>query len=221
MERKQEPPAQDITVRQLEQQLEALLRDPESADEARRRVRRLDAIRHRQDVLLSEFVHKHAGKLLLLATRLVGPNDAQDVTQEAFVNLTQRLRNKPIADVLALLRSTEDLSRLMYRITVCRAIDLVRARHARKAQVTLELDEQELVGEDAAPLHLDLRIDAAHLEHAYAQLPAEQRIAHVLRYFYEFTDTDFEETLGFTKARTRTLVYRANMTLRRLLERTR
>lgn len=176
--------------------------------------RQLEEARQEQSRLVREFAQEHSRSLLRLATRLVGGNDAEDVAQEAFVDLARRIKNRPAAETMALLESPEALSRLMYRITACRAYDHLR-RLRRNAIADRSVDAETVV--DQPPPHR-AEIDVRRVEYAYAALPPAQRVAHVLHHYYGFTDADMEATLGISKVNSRTLVRRANLALKRAME---
>lgn len=156
-------------------------------------------IRRERARLVKQLAGEYRTQLLMLAARLVGRDHAEDVAQQAFVRLAQRIAKRPLPEVMALLRSPPDLRKLMYRIAVCRAFE-----HMRRLAERPELGE-----------------DAGRLEAAYASLSPMQRIAHVLHYYYGFTDADFKLTLGISKTNSRTLVCRANRALKRAMERIR
>jgi DNA-directed RNA polymerase specialized sigma24 family protein len=173
-------------------------------------------VRGEQSRLVRQFFLDHRTQLLLLAARMVGRQHAEDVAQEAFVRLAERIAHRPLPDVMALLRSPPDLRKLMYRITACRAFEHLR-RRPRWASAAPADDDPVPITDDAAQ-RLQVALDAARVERAYASLAPMQRIAHVLHYYYGFTDSDFKLTLGISKANSRTLVCRANRALKRALE---
>jgi RNA polymerase sigma factor (sigma-70 family) len=177
---------------------------------------RLEAARREQDQLLQQLAHQHADTLLVLASRLVGRDDARDVAQEAFISLARWILRKPLPEARALLGSGDELRKLMFRITTCRAYDLLRKQGHESARIRDAVDPECAVHECAPHPHTALEL--ARLTQAYAALPAAQRIAHVLHYYYGFTGADFEATLGITETNSRTLVHRATRALKRAME---
>jgi DNA-directed RNA polymerase specialized sigma24 family protein len=175
----------------------------------------LERTRRDQANLVEQLASQHAETLVVLAARLVGQSDAQDVAQDAFISLTRWIMKKPLPEATALLESPEALRRFMFRITACRAYDFWRARGRRE-----ELAHGDEIDEvaDEAPCDPGLGIDLGRLERAYDGLPPAQRIAHVLHHYYGFTDAEFEATLGLTRTNSRTLVRRANLALRRAMK---
>ena len=174
-------------------------------------------VRGEQSRLVRQFVLEYRTQLLLLAARMVGRQHAEDVAQEAFVRLAERIARRPLPEVMALLRSPTDLRRLMYRITACRAFEHLRRSRPWASAAPAGDDDLEPFADDTAQ-RLQATLDAARVERAYGSLTPMQRIAHVLHYYYGFTDSDFKHTLGISKTNSRTLVSRANRALQRALE---
>lgn len=214
MTRKPEPEEPDDEVRQLERELEAVRQDPAQGVLVQILERRLETLRSEQKELVWQLAHRHAPALRLLATRLVGSNEADDVTQEAFISLLRWVQARPVSEIKALLDSKNGVQRMLVRFTACRAYDLLRQPANRREQLTASGEESELRGSAAAVLPQYLAVEIARLEHAYAALPPAQRVVHVLHHYYGFTDADFEQTLGLSKANSRTLAHRARMALK-------
>jgi DNA-directed RNA polymerase specialized sigma24 family protein len=218
MEQEPAAPVHDDNVAGLARQLEKLRRNEATEEVVRSLEQRLDAIRREQNRLVWQFHRKHYETLHLLSTRLVGRNDAEDVAQEAFLSLARRIQTVPLEESMRLLRSTVELSRLMYRITTCRAYDRLRKNRVRQLNATEEIDERDGALADTSLPQPSLILDAIDLERAYRRLSPMHRIAHVLHHYYGFTDADFEATLGLDRDNSRSLVHRAQIALRRVME---
>jgi RNA polymerase sigma factor (sigma-70 family) len=175
------------------------------------------SLREEQASLLQQFVREYRRQLLTMATRMVGRTYAEDVAQEAFVRLAERIERRPLPEVMALLRSPTDLRKLMCRITACRAFEHLSRRERLTSASNDDRAEIEVV-DVSMTQRLHTTLDVERVKRAYASLSPMQRIAHVLHYYYGFTDTDFQLTLGISKTNSRTLVSRANRALRRALE---
>jgi DNA-directed RNA polymerase specialized sigma24 family protein len=175
----------------------------------------LGEARREQDELIREFVHQHARALEVLAARLVGRADAEDVAQDAFVNLVKWVQTTPVDEAMACLRSEDGLLKLMCKMTWCRAYDHLRRR---KDELAGDGEQLERTVEDRSGVCSQVALDVKRVERAYRRLPPAQRIAHVLHHYYGFTDADLEATLGITKANARTLVCRANLALKAAME---
>ena len=180
------------------------------------------AVRHEQDCLIRQFVRDHGRQLIGLAARMVGRSSAEDVAQESFVRLAKRIEQWPLPGVMELLRSPDDLRRLMYRITACRAYEHLRRRHGRADRLTEDetriesaIDEESLQ-RSARTLDVDADVDA--LERAYKDLPPMQRIVHVLHHYYGFTDTELAATLNISQTNSRSLICRATRALKSAME---
>jgi len=166
--------------------------------------------------LLQQSIRDFGSPLVMLAVRLVGYEDAEDVVQEAFVRLAIRIRRKPLAETMTPFRSREDLWRLICRDTACLAYNRLRRRQSR-ADDPADAGVERL--ETSTPnRRRELTPESKQLERAYASLPPVQRIVHVLHYFYGFTDSDLEEMLAISKSNSRELIGRASAALRRAFE---
>ena len=208
------PPDEDPQA--LDQRLEAARRDPTKLALVQILEWRLACAREEPKRLALDV--RFMARLRLLAARLVGSNDGDDVAHDAFVNLLSWMRETPVPQIQELLDSENGVTRLVHRLTVCRAYDHHRRNTRRREDLTAHGDELELPSagaHDTPPPFLAPEIE--RVEHAYAALTAVQRIAHVLHHYYGFTDTDFEETLGWNRATSRSLVHRANQALKRAL----
>ena len=105
----------------------------------------------------------------------------------------------------------------MCRITACRAFEHLRRRENLTGASNDGRAEIEVVDVSMSQ-RLHTTLDVERVERAYASLSPMQRIAHVLHYYYGFTDADFQLTLGISRTNSRALVSRANRALRRALE---
>jgi DNA-directed RNA polymerase specialized sigma24 family protein len=209
-----DPDREDVLA--LEQLLEATRRDP--AKVALAQILEWRLARARGEPMTLALDVQFVRPLRVLSTRLVGSNDADDVTQEAFVSLIVWMQDKPVPDLSRLLASKNGVLRLLYRLTVCRAYDHLRRRKARPEDLTPKGEDGEFPIDPAhgSQPHF-IAEDIARVERAYAALPPLQRIAHVLHHYYGFTDADFEETFQWNRISSRSHVHRAKVALKRAL----
>jgi RNA polymerase sigma-70 factor, ECF subfamily len=153
-------------------------------------------------------VERHIDRAYAVAIRILrNPADAEDMTQEAFVKVWV---NRHRWDA-----GRARFSTWLYRVIVNRCIDLHRLPKAEW------LDD---VAEPAADL-----VDAVtgihrqrvygRLEDALHRLPAQQRVAIVLSYFEEMSNTDVAEVMGTTVSAVESLLKRGRKRLRDLLRR--
>lgn len=161
--------------------------------------------------LIQQLVDEHGRTILMLAVRLVGRADCEDVAQDALLQLLRWIRTRPPSDVLALVRTPNAMLRLVSRLVAVQAYNRLRQR--RRPSV-LKVRES-VTSEPTARLPTEQSGDIVErLERAYATLPPMQRIAHVLHYYYGFTDVELASMLETSAANSRSLVCRATRTLR-------
>ena len=130
-------------------------------------------------------VAQHAAETFRLAAAIVGPADAADVTQEAFVAAWQQLPK---------LRDADAFGPWLRRICVNRSRNWLRSR-GRRPRAALDLGE-EIGMEDARP---DFRADAetrAILEPAFESLSADQRAVLSLHYSLDLSIAEAADALG-------------------------
>jgi RNA polymerase sigma factor (sigma-70 family) len=176
------------------------------------------AMRWERDRLVQQFAREHGGQLVQLAARLVGRSNAEDVAQDAFESLAKLIAKRPEREVMALLRTQEDLRKLMCKITACRAYEHLR----RRSRIYLTGNGMDIEPVDSAGLQdSELKLDVERLERAYQNLSPMQRIVHVLHHYYGFTDADVAATLGISKTNSRSMVCRATRALKSAMEQTR
>lgn len=154
-----------------------------------------------------ELVRRTHADTFALARRLVSdPDDALDVTQEAYLRAFRSLRK---------FRGDAQFSTWLYRITAnCAATQLGRRRrHQHEA-----LDEEATVY-DTTPEHDPAAVaDAAHLrerlEDAIADLPPRLRAVVVLRDIYDMNHAEIAEELGISESAAKVRLHRARRKLR-------
>jgi RNA polymerase sigma factor (sigma-70 family) len=167
-----------------------------------------------KELLFTQFVHRGARTLLRLAARLVGPNDAEDVTQRAFEKLARRVQAQSLEEVTTLFNAHEDLLRLMCRITVCRAYEHLRRKRPILADDGAEIENR---GDDTS-VRSFTSLDVLRLEQACKELPPLWRIVLILHHFYGYTDAELAKILGIKKATIRSHIHRAKDALKRAME---
>lgn len=145
-------------------------------------------------------VDAHWRDVARLAEALAGPDDGDDVAQQAWL---QALRAYPG------LRSTRNLRSWLFTITARVAIDGHRGR-ARRPVPVAELPDRPFAAaaEDTDDLLL------AHVR----ALPERQRTAIALRYVVDLPHDDVARILGTTPTTSRRLVSDALAALRREME---
>lgn len=149
-----------------------------------------------------EFYDRHSVLMFSVASRILNdPSDAEDVMQEAFVQIWEKAGNfdpklgKPSSWAAILVRN--------------KAIDRIRGSQ-RRSRLALEAGAEMAIAAEANDSANDMvhGHDQAQLIHsAIVELPAEQRNAIELAYFSGLTQNEISEKLheplGTVKARIR------------------
>ena len=164
-------------------------------------------------------VQRHQRRILNLIYRSIGDRiQAEDVAQEVFLRVW---------------RAAEDYERKskfttwVYRIAVNLCLDALKATHRKQPLVHLyggaeNPDENDgvLNGYDSAPSPEELLIDAEESGRIFAALqglPANQRLAVVLKKFDGLSYDEISRILGCSKSAVESLLVRAKKTLREKL----
>lgn len=145
-------------------------------------------------------VEHHAGAVYRLAAAIVGPDDARDVAQEAFVAAWRELPR---------LRDVGSFEPWLRRIVVNRSRNALRARRRRPTEPMDSTAE--------APSSTDDFRDAIHARHeldaAFEGLGADHRAALVLHYGADLSIRETAEAMGVAVG---TAKSRLNTALRRM-----
>jgi RNA polymerase sigma factor (sigma-70 family) len=173
-----------------------------------------------QDQRISEAIETEQTRLRnFIRRRVPDPEDAEDILQEVFYELTETYR---------LMKPIEQVSAWLFRVARNRIIDLFRKRRSKSLNEPISAREEEddelsledlLVSEDAGPEEAYARgvlLDA--LDDALEELPPEQRDVFIA---HEFDGTSFKELAEETGIGMNTLLARkryAVLHLRRRLQ---
>jgi len=166
----------------------------------------LDRARAGDGEAFGELVRRYQDTVYTLARRLVGPDLAADVAQEALLRAWRALPR---------FRGEAAFSTWLHRITVNTAWTL-RRRDRRHLAEPLEGDF-----EDAGPLPEqagELAEARAVLRRAIAALNPGQRAVVVLRDLYGWSGAETARELGITETTVKVRLHRARRRLRSLLE---
>ena len=143
---------------------------------------------------------RYAGLVYGLAMRILGtPADAEDLTQEIFLNLCKHCDYDP---------ARGSLNAFLVTLTRSRAIDRIRAR-TRKTRFLAHWGDEIVAGEPiASPLdQLSVAECSTHVRQALAALPETQRRVLEMSYYRGLTQTEIadelEAPLGTVKSWTR------------------
>lgn len=153
-----------------------------------------------------ELVWRYRDTVYTLAVRLVGPDLAPDVTQEALIRAWRAMPR---------FRGDAALGTWLHRITVNTAWTM-RKRAARHETSQLE---ESIEDPDAGPEHAGILVGVrAELRDALEQLTPGQRAVLVLRDVYGWTHAEVSRELGITQTTAKVRLHRARKRLRELLE---
>jgi RNA polymerase sigma-70 factor (ECF subfamily) len=145
--------------------------------------------------------------MFTLATRLVGPDLAADVTQEALLRAWRALPR---------FRGEARFSTWLHRITVNTAWTLrKRAARHETAPLSEELHEDAGPGPEHAAEMVGVR---EGLRRAVESLSDRLRAVVVLRDVYGWTTQEVADELGITRTTAKVRLHRARLKLRELLE---
>ena len=157
-------------------------------------------------------MEEYQKKVYLLALRTVGnPQDAEDMTQEAFLRAYRSIHS---------FRGDSKLSVWLYRLTTNLCIDLLRSR-GRKPAVSLTVEDND---EDTQELDVtDERYDPEEIfqrrelqravQRGLAALPEDYRVILVLRELEGLSYAEIGEVLGLEEGTVKSRLFRARKKL--------
>lgn len=153
-----------------------------------------------------ELVWRYRDTVYTLAVRLVGPDLAQDVAQEALIRAWRAMPR---------FRGDAALGTWLHRITVNTAWTLRKRAARHDAQ---QLDET-IVDPGRGPEHAGEMVEVRrNLTAAIERLSPGQRAVLVLRDIYGWTHAEVSRELGITQTTAKVRLHRARRRLRTLLE---
>ena len=157
-----------------------------------------------------------------LLNRMVGPQDAEDLTQVTFAKAAQALPT---------FRGEADVSTWLHRLAVNTALDWLRSRPAHEAALTVPLPEPS--AEDAADALTQAAVidpapspeqELAHKDtHAcirgeIAKLPGPYRDVLMLSFLGELSDDEIADALGITVGNAKVRLHRAKQDFKKIIE---
>lgn len=141
-----------------------------------------------------------------LAARMVGPSEAEDVTQEVFLAASNKIHT---------FNGSARLSTWLHRIAVNKCLELRRKRSNRDAAWEALIDSVTANGESTPPPYDGDWI--ALLQTALDELDEESHHFLVLRHFEGLSYDEIADTLGIPKTTAYEKVQRAEEQLIRIL----
>ncbi len=166
------------------------------------------------DAAFAELVRRNGDRVLGLAFRYLGDRaQAEDVVQETFLKLYQaRARYRPDAPFVS------------YALRIATNVCISALRKRRGVSLDAGGDEDDGPSDppgppQAAPVDRLVGVEqAARVRDAVQQLPDRQRLAIVLNKFHGLDYQQVADQLGLSVPATKSLLHRARMTLKDLLQ---
>ena len=142
--------------------------------------------------------------------------DAEDITQEVFVTLYEKLDD---------FREESQLSTWLYRVTIHKALDLDRKK--KRARNGGLLRRIFMIGEQDEPVHfnhpgilMDQKENAAALFKALDRLPEKQRIVFMLQKMEGLGNKEIADIMNTSLTAVESLQLRAKKKLKEILQKT-
>ena len=150
---------------------------------------------------------EHAGRVYALCLRLAGDaTAAQDLTQDVFVRVWQKLRS---------FRGDSAFATWLHRLATNVVLMAQRARGRRERRV-VAVEDPALLDRGAPP---PATADALDLEQALARLPEGSRTVFVLHDVEGYGHAEIGKLLGIAEGTSKAQLFRARRQLREMLER--
>jgi RNA polymerase sigma-70 factor (ECF subfamily) len=155
-------------------------------------------------VAFERVYHSHLGRVHNLARRMAGPEAADEVAQDVFVRVWQKLHT---------FRGESSFATWLHRLAVnviverFRTLGTARDRFLADSEETLE----RLPGSGSGAIRYDARMD---LDAAVKRLPPGARSVFVLHDVEGYRHEEIGEMLGISVGTSKSQLHRARMTLR-------
>ena len=158
-----------------------------------------------------QFVERHQHLVIGLITRMIGPNDAEDLAQQVFLNVWKSApRWRPDAKVTTWL------------LTIAKRLVFNEVRRRGRARLIPQSENEEndqnereypdsTPGPDAQVLEHELH---RAIESAMALLPEKERLALVLRQYQGMPYEEIAGVLGVSLAAVKSLLFRARESMK-------
>jgi RNA polymerase sigma-70 factor (ECF subfamily) len=147
--------------------------------------------------------HAHLGRVYNLARRMAGPESADELTQDVFVRVWQKLGT---------FRGESSFATWLHRLAVNVIIERFRALGTARDRFLADGDAVlERMSDRPAPTRFDTRMD---LDAAMKRLPAGARTVFVLHDIEGYRHEEIGQMLGVSVGTSKSQLHRARMTLR-------
>jgi RNA polymerase sigma-70 factor (ECF subfamily) len=175
----------------------------------------------RQELEFQDVYKEFHGKIHRYLQQMVGPNEAEDVTQEVFLKVDKGL---------AEFQGRSELSTWVYRIATHAALDRLRSRAGQESRTKIRLDEgtDESQGADAGVRVEDICLSAEReairnemnecIREFVDRLPENYRTVVILSELKDLKDQEVAEILGISLEAAKIRLHRARVRLKAELE---
>ena len=162
----------------------------------------IDACRRGEHRAMEALYHRYKRRVFGLVTRIVGPNDSEEVAQEVFVRIYRGLSK---------FRGDSALGTWIYRLSVNAALSHVtrRPRYAEAEEILAHLTAPEAVTTDPGL--------AARIEAALTELPSGYRAVLVLHDINGLSHEECAEIMGCRVGTSKSQLHKARAKMRELL----
>jgi len=169
------------------------------------------------ELKFNDIYNEYHDKLLRYLQRMVGPNDAEDVTQEVFVKIDKGLNE---------FKGQSSLSTWVYRIATNAALDRIKSRAHRQeaASAILEDADNETEGLCAEEPSLSAEREAIRNEMTECirefvdKLPESYRTVIILSELKDLANQEIAEILGISLVAVKIRLHRARVKLKEAFE---
>ena len=144
-------------------------------------------------------VHLHSSRVFRVSQRILGSvQDAEDVSQDVFIEAYRMHRAGPIQSWIGLL----------VRLATLRSLDF-----RRRKRRTVELNEYQCAIDSDPAMNLLKSELAQRLQLALSQLPDQQATVFVMSFYEQMTRDEIADSLGITSESVSTSLYKARQRL--------
>lgn len=173
-------------------------------------------LRNGENEAFDELNQQYASKMYRLACRLAGQEEAEDLVQEAFVQIYRSMSS---------FRGDCSISTWVYKITTNVCQDYLRRKSRRNWRHLFSIDwlksemDKELPAPDLEPHEMaEIRDDLGRLRVAIASLPIEQRSVLVLHDLEQLTYQEVADVLGIALGTVKSRLFYARQKVRQIFE---
>ena len=177
----------------------------------------LQGLRAQNAAALRDFVAQYQDRVYNTAFSFVkDQSDAEELTQDVLLAVWDSVSN---------FRGDSALSTWVYRITVTRSLDLIKARSRKKRFgfiLSLSDDKEDMKHQTVNWVHPGIieenREKAAYLFKAIDSLPENQKVAFTLSKMEQLSQKEISKVMKIKEGAVESLLQRAKQNLRKSLE---